>query len=84
MTPVRCSGCRRTVAYTRSPDPVRRAVYCDAWCASEPDLDPYEERHDLWRMLYLVRGLSTHQIATRFSVNHGQVYRLMARTARPQ
>lgn len=71
--PVRCSGCRRTVAWTDSTQSLRNKMFCSLWCASETPATPTEDRTDQWRFLN-ASGISPVSIGKLYGVAHSQVY----------
>lgn len=72
MTPVRCSGCGRTIGVSPAPTPLRNKVYCNLACALDGDVAPEEERNDLWVALYDA-GRSHRDIAAQFGVDRSRV-----------
>lgn len=71
--PIRCAGCRKTIAWTDGISALRNRLYCSHWCMQEPEVYPTEERVDQWRMLYR-SGMSPVAIANLYGVAHSQVY----------
>lgn len=71
--PIRCSGCRKTVAWTDAMQSLRNKMFCSVWCMEETPVTPTEERTDQWRMLYAT-GVSPVAIAKQYGTAHSQVY----------
>lgn len=78
MHRVRCTSCRKTVAYSAKATALRNEVFCSDWCANEPVVGPQEVRNDLWRLL-VANGRSPASIARQWSVAHSLVYKTLRR-----
>jgi hypothetical protein len=71
--PVRCAGCRKTLAWTDAEQSLRNKMYCSLWCMEEPAVTPTEDRTDQWRIL-VASGMSPVAVSKIYGVAHSQVY----------
>jgi hypothetical protein len=78
MNPVRCSSCRKTLAYTDSDGVLRNKIYCNEWCYNEVPATPYEDRNDQWKMM-VAAGWSPVYVGKVYGVAHSQVYKTIGR-----
>jgi hypothetical protein len=75
---VRCSGCRKAIAWTDGLVPLRNKVFCSRWCMDEPIATPTEARTDQWRVLSTA-GWKPVAIGHLYDVAHSQVYGSLGR-----
>jgi len=75
---VRCSSCRRRIAYAEFNKALRNAVYCSEWCYLEPAATELEVRNDEWKIL-VESGVSPHAVSLSYGVAHSLVYRTLKR-----
>lgn len=76
---IRCSSCRRIMAWTDGTQPLRNKIYCSEWCMLEPVATPTEARSDQWRALSMT-GWKPVAISKIYEVAHSQVYGVLDKT----
>ncbi|MHA7862063.1 hypothetical protein ACX1DX_11910 [Tessaracoccus sp. Y36] len=76
---VRCSSCRRAVAWAAKPVILRNEVFCSDWCRDEPPATTMVDRNDQWVFLTTYGGKKPLQVANLYGVAHSLVYRTLSR-----
>lgn len=82
LHPIRCAGCRRTVAYSTNPLTLRHKIYCDKICAQRAPATADYLRNVEWLALNDA-GMAPLAIGRLYGSAHSLVYKTLRKMREP-